>query len=419
MTPFSITEQNLSQIPALQLLINLGYTYLAPAQVVAERHGKLTNVVLEGILREQLKKINRIHHKGGEYLFSEENIQAAIHKLKSVTFDGLVRTNEVIYDLLTLGTSQEQVIEGDKRSFNLNYIDWKHPERNCYHVAAEFAVERNRSTDTARPDSVFFLNRLPLCVIHCKCPHVTVDHAVDQFIRNQTDEFIPKLFVFSQLLVAINKNAALYATAGTQRKFWGVWKELRDGEQDVALAVHRALAESEKTKLFHEPFVESRRTFEGMERQGDREITEQDKALYSLCRPERILELAYRYTVFDGGAKKIARYQQFFVIKSTLERVTQFDAEGRRKGGVIWHTQGSGKSLTMVMLARSLAMDAGVTNPRIVLVTDRDDLDKQLGTTFKACGLIPDRATSGKNLLDLISEEKASLVTTLVHKFDK
>ncbi|MEN9307008.1 MAG: hypothetical protein RL173_940 [Fibrobacterota bacterium] len=419
MSSFSINEQNLSQIPALQLLINMGYTYLAPQQILTERQGKLTNVVLEGILREQLKKINRIHHKGGEYLFSEENIQSAIQKLKSVNYDGLVRTNEVVYDLLTLGTSLEQVIEGDKRSFNLNYIDWKHPERNCYHVAAEFAVERNRSTDTARPDIVLFVNGLPLCVIECKGPDVELDHAVSQFVRNQTDEFIPKLFMFSQLLVAVNKNAALYATAGTPRKFWGVWKELRDREQDIALAVHRPLPDSEKDKLFQEPFRESRHTFEELERRGNREVTEQDKVLYSLCRPERLLELAYRYTLFDGPHKKIARYQQFFVIKSTLERVTQFDAEGRRKGGVIWHTQGSGKSLTMVMLARSLAMDAGVLNPRIVLVTDRDDLDKQLGNTFKACGLIPDRATSGKNLLDLISEEKASLVTTLVHKFDK
>jgi len=416
---FSINEVNLSQIPALQLLINLGYTYLTPEQVVAERQGKLSNVVLEGILRDQLKRINRIHHKGGEYLFSEENIQSAIQKLKAVNYDGLVRTNEQIYDLLTLGTSLEQIVEGDKRSFNLNYVDWANPERNCFHVAAEFPVERNRSTETARPDIVLFVNGLPLCVIECKAPDLDVDQAVSQFIRNQTDEFIPKLFVYSQILVALNKNQAKYATTGTPRKFWGVWKELRDRDQDVVTAVRKPLDASLKAELFQEPFAESRRAFDDLERQGDREITEQDRCLYSLCRPERLLELAYRYTVFDGGIKKIARYQQYFVIRSTLERVRQFDGDGRRKGGVIWHTQGSGKSLTMVMLARCLAMDSGVTNPRIVLVTDRDDLDVQLGNTFKACGLEPDRATSGKNLLDLISEEKASLVTTLVHKFDK
>ncbi|MBW1940540.1 MAG: HsdR family type I site-specific deoxyribonuclease, partial [Deltaproteobacteria bacterium] len=156
--------------------------------------------------------------------------------------------------------------------------------------------------------------------------------------------------------------------------------------------------------------------------------------IYSLCRPERLLELAFKFTVFDGGIKKIARYQQYFVIKSTLDRVKQVDSNGCRKGGVIWHTQGSGKSLTMVMLARNLVLESSAftlhsslfslhpspfNNPRIVLVTDRDDLDKQLGNTFAACGLEPSRATSGRNLIELVAEHKAGIITTLIHKFDK
>ena len=108
--------------------------------------------------------------------------------------------------------------------------------------------------------------------------------------------------------------------------------------------------------------------------------------LHSLCRPERLLELAYKFMIFDGGIKKIAYYQQYFVVRSTLERIKQFDGEGRRKGGIIWHTQGSGKSLSMVMLARNLALDPGVPNPRIVLVTDRDDLDIQLETPLPPAG---------------------------------
>jgi type I restriction enzyme R subunit len=123
--------------------------------------------------------------------------------------------------------------------------------------------------------------------------------------------------------------------------------------------------------------------------------------------------------VFDGGIKKVARYQQYFVIKSTLNRVKNFDSTGSRKGGVIWHTQGSGKSLTMVMLARNLALDPEILNPRIVLVTDRDDLDKQLGNTFAACGLEANRATSGRNLLELVAEKKSGIITTRIHKFDK
>jgi len=151
----------------------------------------------------------------------------------------------------------------------------------------------------------------------------------------------------------------------------------------------------------------------------DRFVTEQDKALYSLCRPKRLLELAWKFTVFDGSIKKIARYQQYFVVKSTLERIKNFDSNGTRQGGVIWHTQGSGKSLTMVMLTRNLALDPEITNPRIVLVTDRDDLDKQLGNTFVACGLEAKRATSGRNLLELVAIRKTGIITTLIHKFDK
>ncbi|MDD5663844.1 MAG: HsdR family type I site-specific deoxyribonuclease, partial [Victivallaceae bacterium] len=151
----------------------------------------------------------------------------------------------------------------------------------------------------------------------------------------------------------------------------------------------------------------------------NRLVTEQDIALYALCRPERLLELAWKFTVFDGGIKKIARYQQYFVIKSTLNRVKHFDSTGSRKGGVIWHTQGSGKSLTMVMLTRNLALSTEILDPRIVLVTDRDDLDKQLGNTFVACGLEADRATSGRNLLGLVAEKKSGIITTLIHKFDK
>lgn len=158
--------------------------------------------------------------------------------------------------------------------------------------------------------------------------------------------------------------------------------------------------------------------FDELEAQGPRLVTEQDKAIYNLCRPERLLELAYRFTIFDAGIKKIARYQQFFVVRSTVKRLKRYDAEGRRQGGVIWHTQGSGKSLTMVMLTRALALDTDIINPRIILVTDRDDLDKQLGNTLAACGLTKERAVSGGNLVKHL-KDKVGIITTLIHKFDK
>ncbi|HUW25756.1 MAG TPA: type I restriction endonuclease subunit R [Gallionella sp.] len=419
MDSFHFNEKYLSQIPALQVLANLGFEYLTPEQTLAERGGKPGNVLLEGVLREQLKAINRIQYKAQEFLFSEENIQSAIQRLKSVKYDGLQKTNEAIYDLLTLGTALEQTIEGDSKSFNLRYVDWHNWERNSFHATAEFSVERSRSNETARPDIVLFVNGIPFAVIECKSPNVEVEQAISQCIRNQQDEYLPKLFTYVQLVMGINKNAARYATAGTPAKFWSLWLELRDKEDEVARAVNKPLAEQNKDALFSGDFAQARKFFDALAAQGARQVTEQDKMLFSMCRPERLIELIFKFIVYEGGIKKIARYQQYFVVKSTLDRVKGLDHAGRRKGGIIWHTQGSGKSLTMVMLARALALDSDIANPRIVLVTDRMDLDKQLGNTFAACGLAPDRARTGRDLLELVSEKKAGIVTTLIHKFDK
>lgn len=418
MSNFQINEKYLSQIPALQLLINLGFEYLAPVDALRERQNRASNVLLEEILRKQLKEINRIRFKGNEYLFSEENIQSAIQKLKNIKYDGLIRTNEVIYDLITLGTAMEQTIEGDSKSFNLNYIDWLNPSRNKFHITVEYCVERSRSSETTRPDIVLFVNGIPFSVIECKAPQVEIEQAVSQSIRNQSDDYIPRLFIYSQLVLGVNKNNALYATTGTAAKFWGVWKE---PQMDVGQREFEKL-QVIVNKTIPETVISSIASIFGVNAEALKEkrlVTEQDKAIYSLCRPDRLLELAWKFTVFDGGIKKIARYQQYFVIKSTLNRVKHFDSTGSRKGGVIWHTQGSGKSLTMVMLARGLALDLEILNPRIVLVTDRDDLDKQLGNTFVACGLEANRATSGRNLLELVAEKKSGIITTLIHKFEK
>jgi len=418
MSNFQINEKHLSQIPALQLLIGLGFEFLTPAEALRERQDRTSNVLLENILRNQLKEINRIRYKGNEYLFSEENVQSAIQKLKNIKYDGLLKTNEAIYDLITLGMAMAQTIEGDSKSFNMNYIDWRNPGRNKFHVTVEYSVERSRSTETVRPDIVLFVNGIPFCVIECKAPQVEVEQAVSQSIRNQNDDYIPKLFIYSQMVLALNKNSAMYATTGTAAKFWGVWKELQmdNGEHEfekLAAVVNQPLAEDAIAR------ISSNFDIKPEVLNGNRLVTEQDKSLFSLCRPERLLELVWKFTVFDGGIKKVARYQQYFVIKFTLNRVKHFDSTGSRKGGVIWHTQGSGKSLTMVMLARNLALDPEILNPRIVLVTDRDDLDKQLGNTFAACGLEANRATSGRNLLELVAEKKSGIITTLIHKFDK
>ena len=415
---FQSPEKLYSQIPALQVLMNLGYTLLTPQEALIYRDNKTSNVILETILRKQLKAMNRITTKGKDYHFSEANIQEAIQKLKNVNYDGLQKTNETIYDLITLGTSMEQTIDGNTKSFTLNYIDWKTPANNDFHVVPEFEVERNRSLETARPDIVLFVNGIPLGVIECKSPEVGIDQSVSQHIRNQGDAYIPKLFTYAQLVLGINKNTATYATAGTPAKFWGIWNELEDKAVEIANRIHSPIEVSQKDTLFSGEFSKFRTFFDSLEKEGPRLITEQDKALYSLCRPERLIELTYRFTLFDAGIKKIARYQQFFVIRSTLNRIKRRDRSNKRTGGVIWHTQGSGKSLTMVMLTRALALDADISNPRLILVTDRDDLDKQLGNTFAACGLSKERALSGRNLVKHL-KNKVGIITTLIHKFDK
>lgn len=419
MSPFNINEQLTSQLPALELLIKSGYTFLSREEAERLRFGKLSEVILEPILRERLKAINSIQFKGRSYLFSEENIQTAIERIKTIRYDGWQNTNESVYDFLTLGMSLEQTLEGDSRSYPFQFINWNQPSQNVFHVSPEFSVERNRSTETARPDLVLFVNGIPFCVIECKSPTISVDTGVEQMLRNQGERYISRLFHYTQLLISTNKNELKYGTTGTPKKFWAVWKELEDKDEAIQRCLQKPLSTEVKDYVFSEEFEKLRNQFEQLERQSTRELSIQDRNLYSLCRPERLLEFAYKFIVFDAGVKKIARYQQYFVVKSTLQRIKQYDEEGRRKGGIIWHTQGSGKSLTMVMLARNLVMDAAIPNPRVVLVTDRDDLDKQLKNTFIACGLDAQRATSGRNLLELVAVHKASIVTTLVHKFDK
>lgn len=410
-------EDHLSQVPALQLLQNLGYGYLTPAEALAARGRRRAGVLLESVLLDHLGKINRIHYKGREHAFSDANLRAAVQALRDVPFDGLVRTNEKVYDLLCLGKSLPQTVEGDTKSFTLHYVDWETPENNVFHVTEEFTVERTGSYDTARPDLVLFVNGIPFCVIECKQKGGLVQ-AVTQQIRNQSDEYIPRLFLYSQLLLGVAVDEAKYATTGTTARYWAVWKE--EGIDDAVRAlVNRPLPPEQKDRLFAgRERRKMRGYFDALEAGGGREVTEQDRALYGLCRPERLLELARRYIVFDAGEKKIARYQQFFVIREILARIEQRDERGRRLGGIVWHTQGSGKSLTMVMLANLIALDPTKSTARIVLVTDRVDLDDQIWNTFRRAGLEPQRARTGRNLVELIRERKARIITTVIDKFE-
>ena len=418
-----LKEDHISQIPALQVLQNLGYQYLTPEEALARRGGRTSGVLLEGVLAEQLRKVNHIRFKGKTYDFSEGNLQAAIQDLKNQLFEGLIRTNEKVYDLLTLGKSLPQVIDGDMKSFPLKYVDWDDPGNNVYHVTEEFPVDRAGSADTRRPDIVLFVNGIPFVVIECK-RHVDpsgkaerdpLDQAISQQIRNQKEDEIPRLFVYAQLLLAISKNDAKYATVGTQPKFWAWWRE-EQNEDQLRQIINRPLDVECKDKLFSGRFRYVRAHFDDMEG-STREPTEQDRALFSICRPERLLELTLRFTVFDAGDRKVARYQQYFTVQTILDRIAHQDKKGRRTGGVVWHTQGSGKSLTMVMLAEAIAM-AELDRYKIILVTDRVDLDDQIYKTFQHCGGEPVQATTGRHLLELLEGDKSRIVTTVIDKFE-
>ncbi|WP_164103723.1 type I restriction endonuclease subunit R [Candidatus Laterigemmans baculatus] len=415
-------EDLVSHLPALQLLQLLRYRYLTSAEVSGLRGGRRSRVVLERILLEQLRKLNRIDFKGQTHDFTETNLRSAVDALTSIPFDGLVKTNEQAFDLLTLGTAQEQTIDGNKRSYTLQYVDWEHPENNVYHVADEFEVERTASHELRRPDIVLFVNGIPLAVIECKRPDErdAVEVGISQHLRNQRQDEIPGLFVYSQILASVCQNQGKYATAGTPKKFWSTWKEEHAGDLDVKLArlVNTPLKPEQVERMLEsrKPAVAAR--MKAILAAGPRLPSPQDRLLYCLLRPERLLEMAYRYTVFDQNAKKIARYQQYFAIGETLARVTKAKGDQQRPGGVIWHTTGSGKSLTMVMLAKALTLEPTIKNPRVVIVTDRVDLDRQIWKTFLACRKSVERANSGSHLVQLVSQGKADIITTIIDKFE-
>lgn len=383
-------EKNISQQPAIDLLTAMGYTYISPADCDKQR-GSRYHVLLRDILRGQLRRLNRYVYAGAENEFSAANIERAMEDLDEPLTDGLVRTSEKIYDALLLGKSYPETVgDGKMLSFNLRYIDWDNPQNNMFHVTEEFAVDSRDRQHNARPDIVLFINGIPFAIIECKAPHIPVDEAVGQMIRNQQAAYIPQLFKFAQLVVATNKNAVKYATAGTPKKFWSIWKE-----QDTEWLQTRLKA-----------LVP------------DRMPTEQDRNIVSLFSPERVYELIRYFILFDANVKKVCRYQQFFAVREIMKTIAENDEHGNRQSGVIWHTQGSGKSLTMVMLAKYILMELKDCHPRVVIVTDRKELDAQIAATFAHTRLTPARATSGRHLVELVNSARADVITSIINKFN-
>ena len=390
------SEYNDSQKPALALLQKMGWQYLSPEQVFEARGEMFSNVLLDDILAKQLSKINAFEYKGESYEFSTGSIQGAINALKNVPNEGLVQTNERVYDLITLGKSFNETVQGDRKAYTVNYIDWQNPENNVFHVTEEFEVEGGKGK--RRPDIVLFVNGIPFVVIENKRrdKNNSLEEAISQNIRNQKEkEGIPKLFYYTQLLLAVHPNKVKYGATGTAAKFWSVWKE----------NVEKEISKLLKKKTNTTPAE-------------DRLVTEQDKGIYALCSTKRLLDLTYKYIVFDGSEKKICRYQQYFAVQETIQRVKTKNKEGNRQGGVIWHTTGSGKSLTMVMLSKALALDSSIESPRVIIVTDRISLDKQIFKTFVNCGKHVKKAKSGNDLVELLQDKGNEIITTIIDKFE-
>ncbi len=380
------TNETQIQQNTIELLKSMGYSYISPKEMKAHR-SSTGQVLLKDILLSQLQKLNGFEYKGTRYPFSAKNIAKAIDDIDESLSEGLLTANQKISDQLLLGNSySEELIDGVKKSFSLHYIDYDTPQNNLFHFTEEFVVSRtnrNEKVKTRRPDLVLFINGIPLAVIELKKSSQSTEKGISQMLRNQSVGEIANLFKYIQITVAGNNHSPQYATVETPKKFYAVWKEK---ELDMSHLVR------------------------------DRTASWLDRTVCALFSKDRVVELLHSFIIFDGKVKKIARYQQFFAIEKITQRISKLDNTGRRAGGLIWHTQGSGKSLTMVMLAKVIKRE--IVNSKVIIVTDRKDLDKQIHNTFNNSEVKAERAKSGRNLIELLQSGK-SVITTLIHKFEK
>lgn len=298
---------------------------------------------------------------------------------QSAAADSLFERNRRIYAKLRYGIG----VEGESGLTRVFPIDWAHPENNEFAVAQEASVLNERTGAVRRPDVVVYVNGLALATIELKKSGVDVDAGIEQLTRNQSDEEIGDFFTTQQLLCAGNAAQGLrYGAIWTPPNFYAKWRESRDASDRASLAARR-IAERE-TSLLRQDVV-------------------------SLFFKERFLLLIRDFVIFDRDVKKIARHNQFFANMAARSFIE------RRQGGIVWNTQGSGKTLTMAWLARWVC--ESIPNGRALIVTDREELDRQIGALFQDVGLKIRRAGSGKELRALLDSPAYPIVTTLIHKY--
>lgn len=416
-------EARQTQIAAVELLINMGYTYLPCSEVQRLRGGDGGKFILRDIAFEALGRINAFEHKGRRYKFNDKNVYDAIDELENVQLEGLQDTAKKVYHMIMTngGKTIREMVEGRISSHNFRFVDYAEPNNNVFHVTVEFPV--NGRQENIRPDIVCFVNGIPFAIIENKKSGTDVKEALDQMNRNQRPERAPKLFVYPQLLIGSNMEQCLYGTTGTPNKFYASWKEKdidpKKLDDEIQALIQRPVEQETYAQLCSDLNGATINHVQLTQRL----TTEQDRGLYGLLRPQRLLSLSRHFILFDAGMKKVARYPQFFALYRMLKRVEQLmpGSNGdKREGGIVWHTQGSGKSLTMVLFVKALIESAHIENPRIVVVTDRIDLDRQISETFRNCNLKKDvvQASTGKHLLQLIKDKNPAVITSLVHKFE-
>lgn len=395
MTPPGKTwnEANLSEHPAVRQLVGLGYTFVAAEALEAERES-LKEVVLTKRLAKAVKKLNP--------WLSDDNVHKAVRAITGVQATSLIEASQEVYTTLTLGKSFEQDRGEGKKSYDVRYLDFENPSNNELLVTRQYKVKGAKKHII--PDVVLFVNGIPLAIIECKSPTLGEGwkaEAIDQFSRYQEleDRYrelgAPRLFETMQVLVATCGHAASYGTVTTPHRFYAEWKQ----------PYPKTVAELE-TELGRKPLP-------------------QDVLFDGMLRPEALLDLVRNFVVFERDAdtgrtiRKLCRYQQFAAVNKAVLRARRAKKPTER-GGVVWHTQGSGKSLTMLWLALKLRRDPHHDNPTIVIVTDRVDLDEQITKTFIACGVPnPERAGSVRELRELLSGSTGKTILTTVQKFQE
>ncbi|MGC9269887.1 type I restriction endonuclease subunit R [Acidiphilium sp.] len=304
----------------------------------------------------------------------EALISRAIYEFQKIATDqsrSLYDVNRSVYDLLRYGVKVKAEV-GEQTS-TIWLIDWAQPDRNHFAIAEEVTVQPGSAaggfkTYGKRPDLVLYVNGIALGVLELKRLTVPVAEGIRQSIDNQKKIFIQHFFTTIQLLMAGNDTEGLrYAPIDTREKYWLTWKE--PGEVANPL----------------------------------------DRALLQLCEKRRFLELVHDFMVFDAGTKKTCRHNQYFGVRAAQDHVK------RREGGIIWHTQGSGKSLTMVWLAKWIREH--VTGSRVLIITDRTELDQQIEKVFLGVNEKIMRTRSGADLIARLNDIEPWLLCSLIHKF--